>query len=42
MVIAGLLAQGETTVTNIDYIKRGYENFVDNLKSLGAEIEDVS
>lgn len=38
VVIAGLMAKGETTVTNIIYIKRGYENFLENLQSLGADI----
>ncbi len=42
MVIAGLIARGETHITNIDYIKRGYEDFVANLKNLGADIEDIS
>ncbi len=41
VVIAGLMAQWETTVTNIKYIKRGYENFLENLQSLGADIEEV-
>lgn len=41
MVLAGLIAEGYTKVTNIDYIDRGYENFVENLNSLGAHIERV-
>ncbi|MDD5770121.1 MAG: UDP-N-acetylglucosamine 1-carboxyvinyltransferase [Candidatus Gracilibacteria bacterium] len=41
MVIAGLIAEGETKVTNIEYIERGYENFVGKLKKLGAKIEVV-
>jgi len=41
MVIAGLLAKWETLVTNIEYIERGYENFVKKLQSLGALIEVV-
>lgn len=41
MVIAGLIAQGETKVTNIEYIERGYENFVQKLQKLGAKIEIV-
>lgn len=39
MVIAGLIAQGETKVTNIEYIERGYENFVEKLQKLWAKIE---
>ncbi|MDD3646144.1 MAG: UDP-N-acetylglucosamine 1-carboxyvinyltransferase [Candidatus Gracilibacteria bacterium] len=38
MVIAGLIAPGETRVDKVEYIFRGYENFVDKLKGLGAEI----
>ena len=41
MVIAGLIAQGETKVTNIEYIERGYENFVQKLQKLGAKIEVI-
>ena len=38
MVIAGLCAHGETEVTDIHYIERGYENFVDKLRGIGADI----
>ena len=38
LVIAGLDAKGTTTVENIEYILRGYENFEIKLQSLGAEI----
>jgi UDP-N-acetylglucosamine 1-carboxyvinyltransferase len=41
MVIAGLIAEGRTEVHNIKYIDRGYENFGEKLKSLGADIERV-
>lgn len=41
MVLAGLIAEGYTKVTNIDYIDRGYEDFVENLNRLGAHIERV-
>ena len=41
LVIAGLAATGFTTVDNIQYIERGYENFHGKLKSLGAQIEIV-
>ncbi|MFK7780465.1 MAG: UDP-N-acetylglucosamine 1-carboxyvinyltransferase [Candidatus Gracilibacteria bacterium] len=40
VVIAGLIADGETKITNIEYIFRGYENFVDKLQKLGANIEE--
>ncbi len=39
LVLAGLAAQGITTVENAHYIDRGYENFVPNLQQLGADIE---
>ena len=42
LVIAGLAAEGYTTVDEIGYIQRGYENFEEKLRSLGAEIERVS
>lgn len=38
MVIAGLMAEGVTEVFNLKYIDRGYENFVQKLKGLGAQI----
>jgi UDP-N-acetylglucosamine 1-carboxyvinyltransferase len=34
MVIAGMIATGETKVTNIEYIERGYENFIGKLTKL--------
>lgn len=39
LVIAGLSAKGKTTIENIEYILRGYENFDKKLRSIGAEIE---
>ena len=42
LVIAGLAAEGVTIVDDIVYIQRGYENFEQKLRSLGAEIERVS
>lgn len=42
LVIAGLAAEGITIVDDIVYIQRGYENFEEKLRSLGAEIEKVS
>lgn len=38
-VIAGLIADGETTITDIHHIERGYEHFVDRLRGLGADLE---
>lgn len=42
LVIAGLAAEGITIVDDIVYIQRGYENFEEKLRGLGAEIEKVS
>lgn len=38
MVIAGLVAEGRTEVHDIQYIDRGYENFEEKLRNLGADI----
>ena len=38
LVIAGLLARGETRINNVFHIERGYFNIVDKLKKLGAKI----
>ncbi len=42
MVIAGLMAKGETVVGNIKYIQRGYENIVEKLSNVGADITRVN
>ena len=42
LVIAGLAAEGVSTVEDIKYIRRGYENFEEKLRKLGANIELVS
>ena len=39
MVLAGLVAHGTTTITNVEHILRGYENIVGKLESIGAKIE---
>ena len=39
LVLAGLKATGKTTVTNIEHVLRGYENIVNKLTVVGAEIE---
>lgn len=38
MIIAGLVASGQTTVEKIQYVDRGYENIVEKLTALGADI----
>ena len=42
LVIAGLAAEGVSIVDDIVYIERGYEDFDQKLRLLGAEIEKVS
>jgi len=39
LVLAGLVAQGSTTVYGVSHIERGYAGFVQTLQSLGAQIE---
>ena len=41
MVCAGLIADGETTVTNAEHILRGYENIVEKLTDIGAKIRII-
>jgi UDP-N-acetylglucosamine 1-carboxyvinyltransferase len=36
-LIAGLTAEGQTKVTNLGIISRGYENFIEKLRQLGAD-----
>ena len=38
LAVAGLAAQGETRVLHPEYIDRGYEDFEENLRCLGADI----
>ncbi len=42
LVLAGLAAEGITTIENVVLIERGYEDFPQKLRSLGAMIEKVS
>jgi len=42
MVIAGLCAEGTTTIEDIVYIERGYQDFVGKLRKLGADIVKIS
>ena len=42
MVIAGLAAEGETTVEDVHYIERGYENIIGKLRGIGADIRRIS
>lgn len=42
MVVAGLMAEGETEITNIEHIDRGYPHIEEKFRSLGADIRRVS
>lgn len=41
LVIAALAAHGESEISCVQYIERGYENIVGKLRSLGADIRSV-
>ncbi len=41
LVIAGLAAEGTTCVKDIHYVERGYENLIEKLTALGADIRRV-
>ena len=38
MIAAGLLAEGTTTISDIEHVLRGYENIIEKLKNVGAHI----
>lgn len=38
MVYASLMCEGKSILHNVDYIERGYENFVEKLRKIGADI----
>lgn len=38
LLIAGLVAEGKTLISNAEQIERGYENFIGKLKKLGAKV----
>lgn len=39
LVLAGLIASGETIINDAEHLNRGYENIEEKLRSLGAHIE---
>lgn len=41
MIIAGLVAEGRTVITDVESIQRGYANIVANFRDLGADIEEI-
>lgn len=40
-VIAALTAEGESRVSGVDILSRGYEKFLDKLRALGADFDVV-
>lgn len=38
MILAGLIAEGTTTVTDVEHVLRGYENIIEKLQGVGAKI----
>ena len=42
LIIAGLVADGETQVSRIYHLDRGYERLEEKLSAVGADIERVS
>ena len=41
LLIAAISASGESIIQNVEQIDRGYENIVERLKSIGADIERI-
>ncbi len=41
LIIAGLVAEGETEIYNLEHIDRGYENIEEKFRNLGAKIKRV-
>ncbi|MEX2783597.1 UDP-N-acetylglucosamine 1-carboxyvinyltransferase [Streptococcus sp. H49] len=42
LVIAGLMADGQTQISNVEFILRGYSNIIEKLSALGADIHLVT
>ena len=42
LVIAGLAAEGQTEIREVQYIKRGYDSIVEKLQGLGADITEIT
>ncbi len=39
MLVAGMIAEGTTTITNIEHLLRGYEKLVEKLSTVGGDIQ---
>lgn len=42
MVLAGIMAEGTTFITNEAIIERGYDNIIKKLSTIGVAIEQVN
>lgn len=42
LILAGLIADGQTTIDNVCQIERGYENIVERLRQIGAKIKALN
>lgn len=42
LIIAGIAAKGETSISNLIYIDRGYENIEDKFRKIGANIQRIT
>lgn len=42
LIIAGIIAEGQTEIYNLEHIDRGYENIEEKFRKLGAKIERVT
>jgi len=42
MIIAGIIAEGDTEIHSIEHIDRGYEKFEEKFQKLGAKIKRVT
>ena len=40
-IVAGLIAEGETVISDINHIYRGYENICEKMAALGAQIKEI-
>ena len=42
LIVAALAAEGESVISGMEYLERGYEDFVKSLRGLGADIKGLS
>jgi UDP-N-acetylglucosamine 1-carboxyvinyltransferase len=41
MILAGMIARGETIITNVEYIERGYEDIIGKIAKVGGKINTI-